>query len=360
MINLASWNIRGLNRPLKQKEVQFFMRENLVNFCAILESRVDVKILFKICVNIFRAWEWTSNGGLCSKGTRIIVGWDPNLMQVMVLFQSNQVMHLQIIIKSNKNVIFCSIIYADNYYGQRKILWDDLVRHKSVVKDAAWILMVDFNSTLFIDDKSCSSSRVDVGMLDFRKCVDQIEMYDVKGVGLHYTWSQKPKAGTGVLKKLDRIMANNSFIDLYPAASALFQSYRVSDHCPCVLRIPIVGRSKPKPFKFPNFLADKPDFNDVVTKGWAVSINGIAQFKVVKKLRLMKTPLRALLNNQGNLHKKVVELRDQLDNIQQMIYSHPYDSEHRAKEVAILKDFQAACKDEEMFLKQKAKVHWLA
>jgi hypothetical protein len=59
MISFASWNIRGLNRPLKQKEVRHFVDQNNLSLCAILESHVDVDNLFRICGNTFRAWNWT-------------------------------------------------------------------------------------------------------------------------------------------------------------------------------------------------------------------------------------------------------------------------------------------------------------
>jgi hypothetical protein len=120
MISLASWNIRGLNHPLKQKEVRSFVRDNQLSLCAVLESHVDVDNLFKICGVVFRSWNWTSNNSMCLKGTRIIIGWDPSVMDVMVLFQSDQVMHLQIIIKADNRVLFVSILYAANYYMTRK------------------------------------------------------------------------------------------------------------------------------------------------------------------------------------------------------------------------------------------------
>jgi hypothetical protein len=125
-----------------------------------------------------------------------------------------------------------------------------------------------FNVTLFLEDSSFGSSRIDVGVLDFRECTQKIKCSDIKGLGMHYTWSQKPKEGTGILKKLDRIMANTMFIDAFPAACAVFKPYRISDHCPCILQVPITGRSKAKPFKFANFLASKPGFLGIVKAAW--------------------------------------------------------------------------------------------
>jgi hypothetical protein len=93
MFSMASWNIRGLNRPLKQKEVRKLVVDNHLSVCAILESHVDVSNLYKVCGTVFKGWDWTSNGACCLKGTRIILGWDASVLDVMVLNQSEQVIH---------------------------------------------------------------------------------------------------------------------------------------------------------------------------------------------------------------------------------------------------------------------------
>nr|GEZ05553.1 hypothetical protein [Tanacetum cinerariifolium] len=52
---------------------------------------------------------------------------------------------------------------------------------------------------------------------------------------LHFTWNQKPKGGGSLLKKLDRIMGNLEFVDMFPGAYALFQPYMIADHSPSVV-----------------------------------------------------------------------------------------------------------------------------
>ncbi|XP_022015025.1 uncharacterized protein LOC110914543 [Helianthus annuus] len=66
------------------------------------ESNVDVSKLVNVCQKVFRNWNWTSNGGLCSRGTRIILGWNPDMVDIMILSQSDQVIHTQILSKADK------------------------------------------------------------------------------------------------------------------------------------------------------------------------------------------------------------------------------------------------------------------
>ncbi|GKB43048.1 RNA-directed DNA polymerase, eukaryota, reverse transcriptase zinc-binding domain protein [Tanacetum coccineum] len=83
-----SENIRGLNRAPKQFEVHQVVNENQLSICAILESHVDIATLSSNCSKVFRAWDWTSNGRLCDTGCRIIIGWNMDVVDLVVLFQS--------------------------------------------------------------------------------------------------------------------------------------------------------------------------------------------------------------------------------------------------------------------------------
>ncbi|GKD23066.1 RNA-directed DNA polymerase, eukaryota, reverse transcriptase zinc-binding domain protein [Tanacetum coccineum] len=183
-------------------------------------------------------WKWTSNGSLCDKGSRIILGWNDDIVDVMVMAQTNQVMHVQVNMRVDNKTLFCSFVYADNYYIDRRVLWNNLVRHAGLMRNRPWVLLGDFNAALNIEDHSSSGYEPNAAMRDFKECVQAIEVVDVNSTGLHYTWNQKPKGSNGTLKKIDRIMGNLQFNDDFPGSFAIFQPYRISDHSPCVLRIP--------------------------------------------------------------------------------------------------------------------------
>ncbi|GKC10522.1 hypothetical protein Tco_1007304, partial [Tanacetum coccineum] len=134
----------------------------------------------------------------------------------------------------------------------------------------------------------------------------------------------------GILKKLDCIMGNIEFIDSFPGAYAIFQPYPISDHSPSVLKIPTLTSSKPKPFKFFNFITFKSKFLELVAEFWKKNADGYTMFQVVSKMKSLKKPLRKLVHDQGNLHNRVSKLRAELVEL-----------------------------DEERFLKKKAKIEWL-
>ncbi|GKD04460.1 hypothetical protein Tco_1179434, partial [Tanacetum coccineum] len=142
--------------------------------------------------------DWTSNAGLCNKGCRIILGWNKDVVDVIVMHQTDQAIHAKVIHQADQKIICCMFIYAGNDPRERRVLWADLKLYKRVVSGLPWVLLGDFNS---------------------------IEVMDIHSTGLHFTWNQKPRRRNDVLKKLDRIMGNLDFIDTYQGAYAILQLY---------------------------------------------------------------------------------------------------------------------------------------
>ncbi|KAI3667623.1 hypothetical protein L6452_42689 [Arctium lappa] len=82
-----------------QKAMRDFIRDNNLHICATLESCVLVSNLPRICDTIFGPWSWVSNGSLSPRVTRIIVAWDPNHVDMMLIDATDQVMHFSVEIR---------------------------------------------------------------------------------------------------------------------------------------------------------------------------------------------------------------------------------------------------------------------
>nr|KAJ0196466.1 hypothetical protein LSAT_V11C700342380 [Lactuca sativa] len=97
------------------------------------------------------------------KGTRIIIGWDPDEVVVMPLDANSQVMHCQVLfIKENKR-LFCSFVYGCNYYIDRRKLWDSLEKHYYLVAGHPWLIVGDFNVTRELVDSMADNSKITRG-----------------------------------------------------------------------------------------------------------------------------------------------------------------------------------------------------
>nr|GEW88911.1 hypothetical protein [Tanacetum cinerariifolium] len=140
---------------------------------------------------------------------------------------------------------------------ERHHVWANLGLHKNTVHGNPWIFRGDFNVALNMEDSFIGSSCMNSAMCDFKDYVKNIEVFDINSSGLHFTWNQKLKGKGGILKKLDRIIA--------------------------MLKIPSLSVTKPKLFKFYNFLAYKANFLEVVLNVWNNQVEGHSMYRVVQK-----------------------------------------------------------------------------
>ncbi|XP_076932405.1 uncharacterized protein LOC143597921 [Bidens hawaiensis] len=216
-------------------------------------------------------------------------------------------------------------------------VWDDDIEEVfNEINIKPWIVMGDFNTIMSLDESTSSSSSRDISMVEFKDCIQELEILDLKFTGLQYTWNQKPKGDSGLMKKLDRIMGNQVFNDIFPGSYVEFLPYRISDHTPAILSIPLSRKFCPKPFKFSNVLTSHADFKQVVKDGWNIEVEGYYMFSLTKKLKNLKKPLRKLLYDKGNLHIKVNKLRLEVDSVQRSVDADPFNQILREDQAALV------------------------
>lgn len=293
MFKIAAWNIRGLNETNKQRVVRELIGREGLDICGILETKVASKKLVKICDKVFGNWRWISNIRSCRGRTRIILGWNSDVVNVDVLDHTDQVMHCFIRQIPTGLEMFCSFVYASNKYMDRRFLWESIVKHKGCVGENSWAILGDFNVGLNPSDKEPGNSRVSREMADFRECLEQAEVFDVNQTGVRFTWIQKmmeTDRSRGVIKKLDRVLVNDVMVDKHPRVFADFLPFNISDHSPATLNFPGAVKKKPKSFKFNNHLASKPGFLPAVKDTWDEFIDGTEMFSVTSKLKKLKSP----------------------------------------------------------------------
>ncbi|GKA53580.1 RNA-directed DNA polymerase, eukaryota, reverse transcriptase zinc-binding domain protein [Tanacetum coccineum] len=230
---------------------------------------------------------------------------------------------------------FCSFIYAANHGKERRELWNDLNIQKKFSNGFPWVLLRDFNVTLFPNEHSTGGSNITQDMQDFIDYVNNAEIEDLCSSG---------------------IMINEKFIESFQKAHATFLLYIISDHSPAVLSIPGGISKQVKPFRFANHIVDKEYFINIVEAGWNASVNGIKMFQVTKKLKKLKRPLKRLNWQNGNVFKKVILLEDELKKWQSKINLDPYNHEVKKEGVSILTQYKKAKADESKLLMQKIKL----
>nr|GEV80746.1 RNA-directed DNA polymerase, eukaryota, reverse transcriptase zinc-binding domain protein [Tanacetum cinerariifolium] len=86
---------------------------------------------------------------------------------------------------------------------------------------------------------------------------------------------------------------------------------------------------------------------------------GYYMYKVVKKLKSLKSPLNKLGWSKGNLFKRIKDLRLKLKDVQTAIDADPHNQYLRFNKAKLVEEFYEAKAEEEKLLYQQAKIKWL-
>ncbi|KAL2900388.1 Ferredoxin--NADP reductase 1 [Bienertia sinuspersici] len=141
-----------------------------------------------------------------------------------------------------------------------------------------------------------------------RSCMEDCGMQDIPYGGHFFTWSNNQNDEDRVFSKLDRVMANERWLEAYGGANALFLSEGVSDHCPAIMQVDkSIGTGK-KPFKYYRIWSQAVDFKDRVKQAWKGTTNGTPMFKLTQLLKKVKASLKRL-NQEGFCSMQADETR---------------------------------------------------
>ncbi|GJR76471.1 RNA-directed DNA polymerase, eukaryota, reverse transcriptase zinc-binding domain protein [Tanacetum coccineum] len=157
----------------------------------------------------------------CENGYRIIVGWNEEDVNVMVIHSCSQAILCLVEILDSKQKKFCSFVYEVN---------------------SAPFLNTEDHS----EGGSCKTN----DMSYFQECIEHIEVEDLNCSGIYFTWVQsRQDPSSGIIKKIDRVLGNVNFMSIFINLHAIFLPPLTSDHSPTLLVIPKVKKRKSRACK---------------------------------------------------------------------------------------------------------------
>ena len=153
MIKFASWNIRGLNDPLKQREVRTFVKSQALDFIYLVETRVRAFNKDRIFNSLLPGWRLFHNYEHALLG-RIWICGNPEKVSIDIIHSIDQAMLCHITVLESNVSFWFSAVYASNNYMDRRVLWRHLLWCEPLVGQNPWMIMGDFNTTRFSNEIS--------------------------------------------------------------------------------------------------------------------------------------------------------------------------------------------------------------
>ncbi|KAK9732996.1 hypothetical protein RND81_04G036900 [Saponaria officinalis] len=357
MHDIGFWNVRGLNKENKQKSVKWFMHNNNVGLFGLLETKVNSAKVNNVISNMCDGWSVSTNCRWHSGG-RIWVLWNPALFVIQFLEYSPQLIHMNVCSRTCSAQFHLTMVYVFNGVHEREDLWGALKRIADSI-NGPWAWAGDFNYVLSPDERLGGQSTV-LEMDQFHQCVSFCGMMDITASGSLFTWNNKQIPEDRICSRLDRFMVNASWVGSLPNYTVYFHPEGIFDHTPCTVS-DFHEERRGGSFKYLNMWGKNDQFLGYVQDIWDQWVDGCKMFCVVRKLKMLKPKLKELNkhcfsdieNNAGVAEKCLVA-------IQQRLSLAPTDLVLLMREIEASKAVKELSQARDSFLKQKAKVRWLA
>ncbi|KAL2235448.1 UNVERIFIED_CONTAM: hypothetical protein Sindi_1277000 [Sesamum indicum] len=356
MLNLAVWNVRGLNKRDHQLALKDLISEYRLDFMGILETRVRINNVMHIQSVLLPHWKWFVD--YATVGNHIWVAWDDNVVDVHILDLGNQFMHCRVTHRTDSESLTITIVYGASEMIDRRNLWNTLESLAREHSDEPWLVGGDFNAVRDMNEVCGASGDIRMAMEEFNVGIQEAGLIPLPMQGEWYTWHNCSTNSRSLWKRLDRILINDRWLARFPFSYYHCLLPRTSDHSPLLLHGDRQNQTGGM-FRFDNYQTLSPEFIPSVQNIWQNTIVGVPMFAVTRKLKVLKPVFREQRRKKGDLTLNVQLAKGFLDEAQQLVSSDRQNEAFLLLEHCCRLVYAKAAKLEQIMLQQRAKMQWM-
>ncbi|WCJ24603.1 hypothetical protein M5689_006549 [Euphorbia peplus] len=213
----------------------------------------------------------------------IILGWKKE-MDITIMRYSSHCVYFHVLVEGT--VIWRGAgIYGWPEKTKKFHTWE-LVRMLKSLDSKALMCFGDFNEIPWSSEKKGGLHRDDKNMVDFQDLMEECNIMDLDFVGDEYTWFNRRSGIDSIWERLDRVIVDTQWFNLFPGAQVTTLPRIDSDHNPIIIEmIPPSGQVRQRRrFRFkPMWIQLGTYVEDMMFKGrfqrWGThSGNGIEMF----------------------------------------------------------------------------------
>ncbi|XP_060190365.1 uncharacterized protein LOC132619488 [Lycium barbarum] len=225
--------------------------------------------------------------------------------------------------------------------------------------EGPWAVMGDFNCILNREQRLESPVTL-AELKDFRKCVKDMGLKDLKSSGAYFTWNNIQRVEDKVMSRIDRVLINNGWITKLPASKVHYKNEGAFDHCPGIISWEDGNSHGKRQFKYFNMWSLVPKYKEKVKASWDARIQGRKMFQVVGKLNRLKNVFYKLNTERfSEIEKQADKASEELTQCQILIQQDPRNGTLIEQEIKLHKECIKLNTTREAFLRQRSKVQWL-
>ncbi|OIT24755.1 hypothetical protein A4A49_28383 [Nicotiana attenuata] len=260
--------------------------------------------------------------------------------------------------KGNRPIsFFVTVVYAKCDEQLRNILWDDLRATASSI-NGPWGVVGDFNVISSGEEKIGGRDFRVEESLDFISCLSDCELQDGGYVGTSFTWSDNIDPPNTIWKRLDRLVYNTEWFDLFGGTSVTHMSRSCSDHSPLLIACGSNPPEQVRYFKFLNFWVDHEEYLNVIQQSWLGEDNDNPLYNLHQKIKRVCSALSSWSRTAfGDIYEEPKKLEMEIRRLEE-VYLNDNNQSNRLNLSKAKAEFTRYLKLQDSVLRQKARVKW--
>ncbi|XP_047256075.1 uncharacterized protein LOC124888831 [Capsicum annuum] len=229
LMNLIIWNTRGANSASFHRQCEAMVKTHKPAMLVLLETMMVEHKAHTETLR-FDAQVQSSASGMKDG---IVVMLKEEFLKLNSISITNQGVHVMVKVIPDPKPWLFSVVYASPDLSTRLSLWEELCQ-LAQSHNEDWLIGGDFNEVLSSNEKLGGNYPSPKRILEFRQCLDNCSMIDLGYKGCKYTKTNKRHRNRQclILERLDRYVANDSWIKRYPESTMTHLPRTKSDHCP--------------------------------------------------------------------------------------------------------------------------------
>jgi len=245
----------------------------------------------------------------CNCSAKIWIFWDEDWTWEVV---RDNVQHLSVRFEAGSVKFMVTAVYARCDALERLELWEEL-EGLAKQNQYPWLVGGDFNVILNEEEKQGGREFSIYEAMDFQQCMNICALSEVRALGSKFTWWNGRVEGNCIFKRLDRVLCNQEFEQIFPSSKVQHLIRQGSDHAPLHLTCKSEEESIIRPFKFLNFWTKHPKFKTIVEENWKVDFKGSPFLEFQAKVKKVKQALTCWSKETfGDIFQQVQRLEEEI------------------------------------------------
>lgn len=238
---LLLWNCRGIHN----RNFKIHLRDIIAYHKPAIIVPIETKAGRKEADRIMESFNYANSTKVHSDGQvgGIYILWT-NQVEVQPVAITQQEIYFFINVLPQNSSFILTAVYSRPYLNFKQMLWHNLKSFHTTSKDP-WLVLGDFHEITSISEKFGGTPINQNRLNSFKSLLNNCNLLDFGFTGPKFTWTNLRKNSQLIMERLDRCLANPSWLNLFPSMIVMHLPRMHSDHCPILLNTnPYLPRDK--------------------------------------------------------------------------------------------------------------------